>query len=145
MLSLQVLTFQHPKTINDVFLSFTLTVSELLLGAVLLHGLCCNTQCVAVIVYLTLYVFRERTCRAMFRSKLGMPEAFCICFKSSSLMLPIISAILVSCSGLSWAMRAAAALCASAYAGAPGPLLLDTCLHNHAVKKNGTTKLQLII
>ena len=42
-LSVQVLTFRHLKLFKDVFFPFVLIVIQPLLGAVLLHSLCCNT------------------------------------------------------------------------------------------------------
>ena len=43
-LSVQVLTFRHPKLIKDVFLTLRLIVLQPLLGAVLLHSLSCNAH-----------------------------------------------------------------------------------------------------
>ena len=42
-LSVQVLIFRHPKLFKDAFFPFVLIVIQPLLGAVLLHSLCCNT------------------------------------------------------------------------------------------------------
>ena len=42
--SVQVLTFRHPKLFKDVFFPFVLIVFQPLLGAVLLHSLCCNAH-----------------------------------------------------------------------------------------------------
>ena len=39
-----VLTFRHPKLFKDVYFPFLLIVFQPLLGAVLLHSLCCNTH-----------------------------------------------------------------------------------------------------
>ena len=41
---MQVLTFRHPRLIKGVFFTFGLIVFQPLLGAVLLHSLCCNTH-----------------------------------------------------------------------------------------------------
>ena len=44
-LSVQVLTFWHPRLVKGVFFTFGLIVFQPLLGAVLLHSLSCNTHC----------------------------------------------------------------------------------------------------
>ena len=46
---MQVLIFRHPKLFKDVFFAVVLIVIQPLLGAVLLHSLCCNTHTLTVV------------------------------------------------------------------------------------------------